>query len=573
MTGSSMRFLRHRLFPVFTASVFVLSGCIGDGTSKSEGLETTEQPIVVCAKGPTVEGIDVSEWQGSIDWGKVKGSGRAFAIARVSYGTGHLDPYFGGNWSGMKSAGLIRGAYQWFRPAQDPIAQADIVVAHVGVLGAGDLPVTADVEETQGVAPATIAARLHSWVDRITAGTGKAPIIYTGKYFWNDNVKSGDFKDLSLWIAAYSPPCPDLPIPWGDWRMFQYNSNGIIPGISGNVDIDKFNGSLEELEAFAGIVRNKPPHGWLDEVSCDRIRGWSQDTDSATSAIDVHLYFDSVPGDAAPTARAVHAGIERTDLCGPLGSCNHSFDAPTPLSLLDGKPHTVHAYGIDSSGKGPNPELSGSPKTMTCARPTPPLAPEVGVRRWIPSPEVLAAWKFDPFQDMVVYSDAEIAKWETGRDLPKAPLLIATDDPAIGIQIVDDTLHRHVQNPDSMSEWRFDWGAVVKWSPAEFAKLSKSAEWRQRPFLMKGDGPAVYLLDDRTEARTIPVGGPNDGGVDAGHSAAPTEDAPSVDTGSSGSCSIGDTRDEHDRPRFVLLAALAIAVTSMRRRERNRRVP
>ena len=83
------------------------------------------------------------------------------------------------------------------------------------------------------------------------AGTGKAPIIYTGKYFWQDNVKSTAFGTSPLWIAAYGPTCPNLPVPWSIWRFFQYSDKGHVAGISGNVDVDRFNGSLAELEAFA----------------------------------------------------------------------------------------------------------------------------------------------------------------------------------------------------------------------------------------------------------------------------------------------------------------------------------
>jgi hypothetical protein len=71
----------------------------------------------------------------------------------------------------------------------------------------------------------------------------------------------------------------------------------------------------------------------------------------------------------------IQADIDRADLCTPLGSCKHGYEVASPLSLHDGQPHEVHAYGIDSAG-GTNAELVQSPATLNCK----PVIPE-GVRR------------------------------------------------------------------------------------------------------------------------------------------------------------------------------------------------
>jgi GH25 family lysozyme M1 (1,4-beta-N-acetylmuramidase) len=559
----------RRILGLVGAAV-TFGGCIADGTSP-ESIGQTEEAVVVCAKGATVEGIDVSVWQGSgIDWNAVKGSGRKFGIARISYGTGTIDATFPGNWTRMKSAGLIRGAYQWFRPAQDARAQADIVISKVGMLGPGDLPVTADVEETQGLSGAQIVAALHVWMDRVQAGTGKKPIIYSGKYFWNDNVGSKDFASYPYWIPAYGPTCPDLASAWSDWKFFQYTDKASVPGVDGGVDGDKFNGSLADLQAFAGIVTNVPPKGSLDEVSCDRIRGWAQDPDAKTTAIDVHLYFDSKPGDATPISRSIHAGTDRADLCTPLGSCNHAFERGTPLSLLDGKPHVVHAFAIDSGGKGPNPEIDGSPKTITCA--TPPLP--TGLRRHVPSPTVMAAWKLGVFEDLVTYDDATLSKLPLGRDLPATAVLVSTDDPKVGVQLVDGALHRHVQSPASMDAWRFSFADVAKWPADKYAALKTAPDWRLRPFLAKGTGPALYLLDDPTSEDPTTPGLPGDAGPVAdsgpGGDAGPRKDGGDGgidgDTSWGGGCSTSSGSPRTSFATAFGLAALIAAMGMARRR-------
>ena len=207
----------------------------------------------VCAKGAVVKGVDVSVYQGSINWPAVKGAGIDFAIARISDGT-YLDTQFDGNWSGMKSAGIVRGAYQFFEPGEDPVTQANIVIQKVGMLGAGDLPVTADMEVTGGQSAATIVANLMTWVSHVQAGTGKAPMIYTALGYWNGSVGSTAFGNLPLWAANWGVTCPNLANGWSDWVVWQYSDMGSISGIPATVDLDEFNGDLSALQKFAGAA-------------------------------------------------------------------------------------------------------------------------------------------------------------------------------------------------------------------------------------------------------------------------------------------------------------------------------
>ncbi len=180
-------------------------------------------------------------------------SGRSFAIARVSDGF-YLDTQFSTNWPAMKQAGLVRGVYQFFRPNDDAVAQANLLLQHAVGLGAGDLPPVLDVEVTDGASPARISAGIQAWVNRIQQVSGKKPIIYTGSYFWNDNVKSAAFSSFPLWLASYGPVCPILPTPWSHWVMHQYSSSGSIPGISGRVDVNIFDGTHANLLALAGAA-------------------------------------------------------------------------------------------------------------------------------------------------------------------------------------------------------------------------------------------------------------------------------------------------------------------------------
>src|SRR4051794_32355928 len=109
-----------------SAMVLSLSACVAEPGNPAEEPASESDAVVECSSGPVTKGIDVSSWQGTINWTKVKASGVHFAIARTGDGLGK-DSHFHANWSGMKSAGLVRGVYQFFRPGKDPIQQADLM--------------------------------------------------------------------------------------------------------------------------------------------------------------------------------------------------------------------------------------------------------------------------------------------------------------------------------------------------------------------------------------------------------------------------------------------------------------
>src|ERR1043166_6876380 len=318
---------------VVVAIVFSVASCSYDGDLTMGSMLNANAPPSaeeaihnVCPHGATTFGIDVSKWQGNIDWGGVAASGVQFAIMRVSDGTGYIDEKYDQNWSGSKANGIIRGTYQFFRSDDDPIAQADLLISRMGALQPGDLPPVADVESTDGVDNATRAARLHAWLDHVEAAVGVRPIIYTGGYFWQDNVGE-DFSSYPLWHAGYTGgDCPStVANQWPDWAFWQFTSSGSIGGISGNVDENRFNGDLAALQDFANA--NQAPRGYLDDANCDAgAVGWAQDLDVPDAPIAVHVYIDGEAGSGAhgfPTTAANH----RDDLCAAIGSCAAALPA------------------------------------------------------------------------------------------------------------------------------------------------------------------------------------------------------------------------------------------------------
>jgi GH25 family lysozyme M1 (1,4-beta-N-acetylmuramidase) len=256
--------LRHyaSAFALLSLSV---SACAPSGDNAAgdsgEAVDDGSDAIKQCPKGPTVKGIDVSYWQGKINWTKVKQDGIDFAIARVSDGTTFKDPRFDENWSGMKDNGLVRGAYQFFRPGQSAEAQADLMISMLdkaGGLKDGDLAPTLDIEVTDGVAHGTIIARMKTWLSKVEAATGKTPMVYTAPGWWAQFGKPGGLDKYPLWVANWGVSCPTVANSWSHWDFWQTSSTGHVNGISGNVDTNRFDGSLADLLAFAGA---KPPSG------------------------------------------------------------------------------------------------------------------------------------------------------------------------------------------------------------------------------------------------------------------------------------------------------------------------
>lgn len=210
-------------------------------------LSRPHEPVVTiaCDLGPTTRGIDVSYYQETINWPKVKASGVEFAFVRISDGLYFDDPMFASNWASAKSSNVLRGAYQFFRPEQDPREQADVLIdALVG--DPGELPPVIDVEDEGGQRPAEIARLVKIWLARVRERLGVDAIVYTGPAFWRDSVGGADV-ERPLWIAHYTSACPQIPPPWTSWMFWQYTASGRVPGIYGPVDLDVFRGTLDEL--------------------------------------------------------------------------------------------------------------------------------------------------------------------------------------------------------------------------------------------------------------------------------------------------------------------------------------
>lgn len=220
----------------------------------------------------TVPGIDVSYWNAGIDWPKVRAAGQRYVFAKATEGDFYADPTFDDNWRGAKTAGLLRGAYHFFRSNVDAKKQATKFIDYVKSMNdAAELPPVLDLETHDGQSKEKIIARVKTWLDLVEAAFNRKPIIYSGQYFLQDYFSEAGggppawAKEYPLWLAQYpnlyiEGAQPTLPRGWFKWTFWQYSDKGRVNGINAKVDLNVFNGSLEDFYKFAGaeIFTQKP---------------------------------------------------------------------------------------------------------------------------------------------------------------------------------------------------------------------------------------------------------------------------------------------------------------------------
>jgi lysozyme len=200
-------------------------------------------------KSYSIHGIDVSYYQGKIDWQKVKAMNEGgvrvtFAFIKATEGVMLVDRYFQRNWREAPKAGIICGAYHFFRPRKSGKWQAKFFLQTVDV-EPGDLPPVVDVEELNGVSAAVMRKELKAYVDHIEQKTGVKPIIYTGLSFYTDYLR-GHFDEYPLWIAHYHQAKLKVS-KRTKWHFWQHSDRAKVDGISYIVDFNVFNGTIDDF--------------------------------------------------------------------------------------------------------------------------------------------------------------------------------------------------------------------------------------------------------------------------------------------------------------------------------------
>lgn len=202
-----------------------------------------------------MNGIDVSKWQGRIDWAKVKASGVQFAIIRAGYGreVSQKDAYFEANYSGAKAVGLPVGAYWYSYATTTEAAKAEARACLEVIRGKSfEFPVWFDQEYEPAIKALTKQQRTD--IVKAFCETLEAAGYYTGLYCSRDWLTNwlypAQLKAFDIWVAAYGSSPGNVPLPYGMW---QRSSSGKVSGISGNVDLDTAYKDYPDIIKTAGL--------------------------------------------------------------------------------------------------------------------------------------------------------------------------------------------------------------------------------------------------------------------------------------------------------------------------------
>lgn len=202
-----------------------------------------------------IPGIDVSHWQGEIDWAKVAQSGVKFAFIKATEFPDRrisvfIDQNLKKNILGAQKYNIPWGAYHFFRTHIDPVIQAQVLCETVGEFFS--MPPVIDLE-VAGCKGTQLIGKVQAFVNEVQRITSRKPIIYTSGGFWrsymlyNRRAETDWALGYPLWLAQYTSNWPTVPYPWLAWDFWQYSSSGRLPGIPGAVDMNWYIGSQEEL--------------------------------------------------------------------------------------------------------------------------------------------------------------------------------------------------------------------------------------------------------------------------------------------------------------------------------------
>lgn len=224
---------------------FVMYQWFADPRRQAYGIKMPE--------GFAVHGIDVSRWQGEINWAELEKirSGKdsiaiSFAFIKATEGVSLIDPKFETNWKAAAKTQIIRGAYHFFVPSRKAKEQADNFIKTVK-LSKGDLPPALDVETLGRKGAEELRNNVKIWLRTVEKHYGIKPIIYTYIDFYEKYLKDEDLEKYPLWIAHYYEKSLEVDEKWLFW---QHSDEGIIPTLREKVDFNVFSGSMKQLKGL-----------------------------------------------------------------------------------------------------------------------------------------------------------------------------------------------------------------------------------------------------------------------------------------------------------------------------------
>ena len=324
-------------------------------------------PTSTASAAEEVPGIDVSKWQGDVDWSGVASTPVRFVIMRATIGNTatdarFVDPKYEEYLAGATANGLVVGAYHRANvgPAENDATNEANFFVNKAQIAAGDVLPVLDIEQTHGLSVAAMQDWVRGWVRRVRALTGVKPMIYTSPNFWATSMGGTSwFADhgYPLWIAHWGVSAPSVPAGnWGGhgWTFWQWTSTGHVAGIDGNVDRDRFNGTSLARGKIASLEVTPPLGGSVTGARIDCGGGGTACTRLANPDTVVTLAATPDPGATL---------LRWTGACSAAGAtptCDVPMLGKKTASAVFGYPVEV---GRQGSGAG---TVTSSPAGLEC---------------------------------------------------------------------------------------------------------------------------------------------------------------------------------------------------------------
>jgi lysozyme len=199
----------------------------------------------------SIKGIDISHYQGAIDWKKIKDID--FIIVKATGGTDYIDPNFYKNFDSIRSLGITRGVYHFYYASDDAIFQAEHFISTIGNLKPHDLPPILDIEILDNTSVKDMLKGIKKWLSLVESKTKKRPIIYSSISFYKEYLNDKELQKYPIWIAEYSHidiKKINQKLPNKDIVLWQYTQHGKVDGISGYVDKSIFYSDKNSFNKF-----------------------------------------------------------------------------------------------------------------------------------------------------------------------------------------------------------------------------------------------------------------------------------------------------------------------------------
>lgn len=230
----------------------------GDGATAAPDDSASAAAVRNTWSPPGVQGVDVSNWSGTVNWPAVFNQGGRFAYVKATKGTNEVSPLWGAQFSGAANAGLMRGSYHFaLPPMSSATTQAQYFAAHGGIWkqDGKTLPPVLDMEwnpyptlgnDCYNMTPAQLQAWISEFVRTMHGLTGRHPVIYTSRGWWNQCVQTTAFGSYPLWVARWAQETGPLPNGWSGYHFWQYSDSGPLLD-----DSNVWKSSYSDLVAFA----------------------------------------------------------------------------------------------------------------------------------------------------------------------------------------------------------------------------------------------------------------------------------------------------------------------------------